>query len=131
MRTIYRAVWVSAAASMTGSEECTHLVPVFHPGRFRKEGAGERTPLLEAFGFAEVDHVMIHALPIDAEPVTGRILFDLLQAHAVAAFGRTEMRCRLGNRGFEGIRFRGIDGDIRNFSNHAGGMDRRRERGKS
>lgn len=104
---------------------------MFDARRRGKEGACKPAPELEGVGVAKRYHVVVYALPQNAEAVLCRIFDDALQRHAVAAFGRPERGRRFGNGSFEGDGIGGVDCDMSDFCDHQRGMPRGEARGKA
>ena len=112
------------------SKELAGPVPMFDPGRFCEEWAGQGTPLLEAIGVAESNHVVIDAFPIHAQAIAGGILHHAFQPHAMASLGRAKEGRGLPHGGNKGFGLCRVDFDIGDFGNHEPGMAALRRIGK-
>ncbi len=108
----------------------SNTAPVLNPRGLNEERSGKRTPLLEAFRFAESDHVMIDTLPIDAKAILRGVFVNPFQPHPVAALGSSEMGSGLLDRSLEFLGLGRVDGDVCDFDYHAAGMAAVRGRGK-
>lgn len=91
---------------------------MFDPGWFNEERTGKGAPLLEPFGFAENDHMMVDTFPIYAQAKAGRIFHHPLQPHPVTAVRRLEMRGRGSNGCNEFLRLSRVDRNVGDFCNH-------------
>ena len=95
---------------------------MFDLWRRDKKRPGQRTPLGKAGRIAESDHMRLNTGPADHQPVLRRVFNYPFQPHCVATFGSAEMGSGLSDSGFKSGCAGGIDGDIRDFCDHAGVM---------
>src|SRR5215470_18768859 len=105
-------------AHASPSKSLHHLPHMLDLRRRREAMAHQLAPFGEIRRAAKIDGVVLHRLPLDKQPIAGRLLDRALQSEAAVALGAPEHRYRLCHAGLEFRLHAGFHVDLGNFENH-------------